>query len=91
MIKTVLDEVGTVAAPALVADTLTATSLSLDWERSKHNGTLYRLQWQYAEVPGSTWQYYRNHTWHTATSRRPYNLQPYTDHKVRENMLFNTV
>jgi hypothetical protein len=62
MIKTVSDEIGTVAAQALVADTLTATFLSLEWEGSKHNGTLYRLQWQYAEVPDSTWQYCRNHT-----------------------------
>jgi proto-oncogene tyrosine-protein kinase ROS len=87
MIKTVSDEIGTVAAPALVADTLTATSLSLEWEGSKHNGTLYRLQWWYAEVPSSTWQYCRNHTWHTATSRRLNDLQPYTNYKVKKNWL----
>ncbi|XP_053604338.1 proto-oncogene tyrosine-protein kinase ROS isoform X2 [Plodia interpunctella] len=73
--------IGTPPAPALVADSLTATSLSLVWEAPTPGNLSFLLQWRYEELPGS-WQYYSN-TSHTGTTIHIDNLQPYTKYRFR--------
>ena len=46
----ILDEIGTPPAPALVADTLTATSLSLEWEGTRYANISYLVQWRYEDL-----------------------------------------
>ncbi|XP_060801498.1 proto-oncogene tyrosine-protein kinase ROS isoform X2 [Amyelois transitella] len=73
--------IGTPPAPALVADSLTATSLSLVWEAPTPGNLSFLLQWRYEELPGS-WQYYSN-TSHMGTTIHVDNLQPYTKYRFR--------
>lgn len=86
-----LDEVGTPSAPALVADSLTATSLSLEWEvpdrlakLTKSRGHLtknYLVQWRYEEVVGD-WTFCRNQSMGYNSTIRVDNLQPFTKYRV---------
>lgn len=86
-----LDEVGTPSAPALVADSLTATSLSLEWEipprllkftKGKSYITKsYLVQWRYEEVVGD-WKFCRNQSMGDNSTVRVDNLQPYTKYRV---------
>lgn len=86
-----IDEVGTPSAPALVADSLTATSLSLEWEipprllkftKGKSYITKsYLVQWRYEEVVGD-WKFCRNQSMGDNSTVRVDNLQPYTKYRV---------
>jgi hypothetical protein len=83
---------GTPPTPALQADTLTATSLSLDWSTEasalsieQHEPPLYRVKWRYEDMPGANWQYFRNHSWSTETSAKLENLQPFTKYRVSQS------
>lgn len=85
-------EIGTPHAPALVADSLTATALALEWEvperlvrlaRHRNRGPRsYLVQWRYEEVAGD-WKYYRNQSMGDSSTVRVDNLQPYTKYRVR--------
>jgi len=75
------DEIGTPSAPALVADTLTATSLSLEWEGFRYSNISYLVQWRYEELAGA-WQYCRNQSWGPNSTVLVENLQPYTKYRV---------
>lgn len=76
--------IGIPPAPALVADSLTATSLSLKWNfgRVEYAGVRYLVQWMYEEL-SAEWQYCRNQTWGTQDVVFVDNLQPYTKYRVR--------
>lgn len=76
-------KLGTPVAPALVADSLTATSLKLEWKfpEAKHAGLTYFVQWRYEELAAS-WQYCRNQTWGPHDTVVVENLQPYTKYRV---------
>lgn len=76
------DEIGTPPAPALVADTLTDTSLSLEWEGKRFANISYLVQWRYEEI-ADTWQYCRNQSWGPHSTVLVENLQPYTKYRVR--------
>lgn len=72
-------------APALVADSLTATSLRLEWHfpEAKHAGLNYLVQWRYEEL-AAAWQFCRNQTWNPQDDTVfVENLQPYTKYRVR--------
>lgn len=81
-------QLGTPPAPALVADSLTATSLKLEWHfpEAKKAGLRYLIQWKYEEI-AATWQFCRNQTWGRQDTVFVENLQPYT--KYRVSVLFN--
>ena len=79
--KIFVDEIGVPPAPYLVADTLTATSLSLAWERVRYSEISYLVQWRYEEHAGA-WQYCRNQSWGSSNVLLVENLQPYTKYRV---------
>lgn len=85
---TVLRErIGTLPAPALVADSLTATSLKLEWDfgGTRYAGVRYLVQWRYEEL-SAAWQYCRNQTWGTQDTVFVDNLQPYTKYRVSTSL-----
>ncbi|XP_032680151.1 proto-oncogene tyrosine-protein kinase ROS isoform X3 [Odontomachus brunneus] len=86
-------EIGTPPAPALVADSLTATSLSLEWKgvdiKRRVEGISYLVQWRYEEL-AETWQYCRNQTWGEGDQILVENLQPYTNYRFRVAMLLKS-
>ncbi|XP_065345977.1 proto-oncogene tyrosine-protein kinase ROS isoform X2 [Cloeon dipterum] len=77
------DELGYPSTPALVADSLDSTSLSLEWNGVGQTDTLYGIQWKYEEVPSSRWTYCCNQTMLPGTSRTIDNLVPYTKYRFR--------
>lgn len=77
---------GTPVAPALVADSLTATSLSLEWEGSRVNNISYLVQWKY-EGWADSWHYCRNQTWILPSTVFIDDLQPYTKYKVSQSLI----
>ncbi|CAH2047113.1 unnamed protein product, partial [Iphiclides podalirius] len=74
--------IGIPTAPALVADSLTATSLSLVWEAPYLGILSYLVQWRYEELPGS-WQYYSNTSHFDRSIIHVDNLRPYTKYRFR--------
>ncbi|XP_072932674.1 proto-oncogene tyrosine-protein kinase ROS [Epargyreus clarus] len=74
--------IGIPTAPALVADSLTATSLSLVWEGPNLANLSYLVQWRYEELPG-TWQYYSNTSHSDRSIIHVDNLRPYTKYRFR--------
>ncbi|XP_049872297.1 proto-oncogene tyrosine-protein kinase ROS isoform X2 [Pectinophora gossypiella] len=74
--------IGIPPAPALVADSLTATSLSLVWEPRILGNLSYLVQWRYEELPGS-WQYYSNASHSDRSIIHVENLRPYTKYRFR--------
>lgn len=74
---------GTPPAPALVADSLTATSLRLEWDfpEAKQAGLSYLVQWRYEKL-ADTWQFCRNQSWGPQDTVFVDNLQPYTKYRV---------
>uniref|UniRef100_A0A1B0DB76 Fibronectin type-III domain-containing protein n=1 Tax=Phlebotomus papatasi TaxID=29031 RepID=A0A1B0DB76_PHLPP len=96
--KWVKAEVGVPPAPALVADSLTATSLSLEWEipekfaqltRGKlHSPQSYLVQWRYEEVVGD-WKFCRNQSMGDNSTVRVDNLLPYTKYRFRVALLLS--
>ncbi|KFB37897.1 AGAP000015-PA-like protein [Anopheles sinensis] len=91
-------EIGTPQAPALVADSLTATALSLEWEvperlldvslHRNHGPRSYLVQWRYEEVAGD-WKYCRNQSMGENSTVRVDNLQPYTKYRFRVALLLS--
>lgn len=89
-----LVKIGTPPAPALLADSLTSTSLSLEWEIPDHLSSImkrrknvlrnYLVQWRYEES-GNDWKYYRNQSMEDSTTIHVENLQPYTKYRVNLN------
>ncbi|XP_037919299.1 protein sevenless isoform X2 [Hermetia illucens] len=85
-------EVGIPRAPALVPDTLNATSLTLEWEIPPKLIDLtlgrsfvpksYLVQWRYEEVDGD-WKFCRNQSMGRNSTVRVDNLQPYTRYRFR--------
>lgn len=75
-------QLGTPPAPALVADSLTATSLQLEWNfpEARDSGLSLLLQWRYEEK--ADWQYSKNQTWTSHNTVFVDNLQPYTKYRV---------
>ncbi|XP_066586207.1 proto-oncogene tyrosine-protein kinase ROS [Prorops nasuta] len=86
-------EIGVPPAPALVADSLTATSLRLEWKgrdvERRGGGVSYLVQWRYAEI-AETWQYCRNQSWGEDDQILVENLQPYTKYKFRVALLLRS-
>ncbi|KAI4491041.1 hypothetical protein M0802_010458 [Mischocyttarus mexicanus] len=86
-------KIGVPAAPALVADSLTATSLRLEWKDIKIDrrisGISYLVQWRYEELV-ETWQYCRNQTWGEDDQILVENLQPYTKYRFRVAMILKS-
>lgn len=76
-----LVKIGIPPAPALVADSVTPTSLWLSWGGERHSNLSYLVQWHYVELSGA-WQYCRNQTWGGNSTVFVENLQPYTKYKV---------
>ncbi|KAL0880126.1 hypothetical protein ABMA27_002609 [Loxostege sticticalis] len=74
--------IGTPPAPALVADSLTATSLSLVWEAPTLGNLSCLVQWRYEELPG-TWQYYSNTSHSDRSIIHVKNLRSYTKYRFR--------
>ncbi|XP_058063474.1 protein sevenless [Anopheles bellator] len=91
-------EIGTPHAPALVADSLTATALALEWEvperllqlsRYRNRGPQsYLVQWRYEEVAGD-WKFCRNQSMGDSSTVRVDNLQPYTKYRFRVALLLS--
>lgn len=71
-------------APSLVADSLNATMLSLEWSGrgQSNNDTMFGVQWRYEEIPGSRWIFCCNHSMLPGTTRKIENLTPYTKYRV---------
>lgn len=69
----------------MVADSLTATSLRLEWKgidiERRSRGLSYLVQWKYEEL-AETWQYCRNQSWSENDQILVENLQPYTKYRV---------
>ncbi|XP_011687300.1 PREDICTED: proto-oncogene tyrosine-protein kinase ROS isoform X2 [Wasmannia auropunctata] len=86
-------EIGIPPAPALVADSLTATSLSLEWKGvdiDRRAGITYLVQWRYEER-AETWQYCRNQSWDRESDQiLVENLQPYTKYRFRVALLLKS-
>ncbi|KAF7989871.1 hypothetical protein HCN44_008545 [Aphidius gifuensis] len=87
-------EIGILPAPALVADSLTATSLRLEWKGIdiKHRpiGVQYLVQWQYEEH-ADDWQYCRNQSWDENDQMIFVdNLQPYKKYRFRVTLLLKS-
>lgn len=93
-----VDEIGTPPAPALLADSLTATSLSLKWsipqrlaefmKRRRNILRNYLIQWRYEEI-GNDWKYCRNQSMEDNSTIHVENLQPFTKYRVRFDDLFD--
>ncbi|XP_077261634.1 receptor protein-tyrosine kinase sevenless isoform X2 [Temnothorax americanus] len=84
------EEIGTPPAPALVADSLTATSLSLEWKSvNRRAGISYLVQWRYEEL-AETWQYCRKQSWDEGDQILVKNLQPYTKYRFRVALLLKS-
>lgn len=78
-------EIGTPTAPALVADSLTATSLSLEWSVPPKFSQLARTKnylVQCYEGFEDDWKSCRNQTIGDNSTVRVDNLQPYTKYRV---------
>ncbi|XP_033362153.1 proto-oncogene tyrosine-protein kinase ROS isoform X1 [Bombus vosnesenskii] len=86
-------EIGIPSAPALVADSLTATSLRLEWKgidiERRGGGISYLVQWRYEEL-AETWQYCRNQSWGEDDQILVENLQPYTKYRFRVALLLKS-
>ncbi|CAD1471670.1 unnamed protein product, partial [Heterotrigona itama] len=86
-------EIGIPPAPALVADSLTATSLRLEWKgidiERRGGGLSYLVQWKYEEL-AETWQYCRNQSWAENDQILVENLQPYTKYRFRVALLLKS-
>lgn len=82
-----IELIGIPTAPALVADSLTATSLSLVWEAPNLGNLSYMVQWRYEELPG-TWQYYSNSSHSDQSIIHVDGLRPYTKYRVRDLFLY---
>ncbi|XP_076244805.1 receptor protein-tyrosine kinase sevenless isoform X2 [Calliopsis andreniformis] len=86
-------EIGIPPAPALVADSLTATSLRLEWNgidiERRGGGISYLVQWRYEEL-AETWQYCRNQSWGEDDQILVENLQPYTKYRFRVALLLKS-
>lgn len=92
-------EIGSPPAPALVADSLTATSLSLEWKipdrlvqlsrHKDHAPRSYLVQWRYEEVAGD-WKFCRNQSMGDNSTIRVDNLQPYTKYRVGSLITLDT-
>ncbi|XP_029040729.2 proto-oncogene tyrosine-protein kinase ROS isoform X2 [Osmia bicornis bicornis] len=86
-------EIGIPPAPALVADSLTATSLRLEWKgidiERRGGGISYLVQWRYEEL-AETWQYCRNQSWGEDDQILVENLQPYTKYRFRVALLLKS-
>ncbi|XP_034935442.1 proto-oncogene tyrosine-protein kinase ROS isoform X2 [Chelonus insularis] len=86
-------EIGVPPAPALVADSLTATSLRLEWKgidiKRRATGISYLVQWRYEEL-AETWQYCRNQSWGEDDQILVENLQPYTKYRFRVALLLKS-
>ncbi|XP_015109279.1 proto-oncogene tyrosine-protein kinase ROS [Diachasma alloeum] len=86
-------EIGVPPAPALVADSLTATSLRLEWKgvdiKRRAIGISYLVQWRYEEL-AETWQYCRNQSWGEDDQILVENLQPYTKYRFRVALLLKS-
>ncbi|XP_015429752.1 PREDICTED: proto-oncogene tyrosine-protein kinase ROS [Dufourea novaeangliae] len=86
-------EIGVPPAPALVADSLTATSLRLEWKgidvERRGGGISYLVQWRYEEL-AETWQYCRNQSWGEDDQILVENLQPYTKYRFRVALLLKS-
>lgn len=90
-------EIGNPPAPALVADTLTATSLSLEWEIPRRLAEItkgfleppqnYLVQFRDDDTPGD-WKFCDNHIMENNTTIRVDNLQPYTKYRVCNCLFF---
>ncbi|XP_012264218.2 proto-oncogene tyrosine-protein kinase ROS isoform X2 [Athalia rosae] len=87
------EEIGTPPAPALVADSLTATSLRLEWKgidiERRGAGISYLVQWMYEEL-AETWQYCRNQSWGEDDQILVDNLQPYTKYRFRVALILKS-
>ncbi|XP_017769031.1 PREDICTED: proto-oncogene tyrosine-protein kinase ROS isoform X2 [Nicrophorus vespilloides] len=83
---------GTPPPPALVADSLTSTSLRLEWNfpRAQQAGLKYFLQWHYEEHAGD-WQYCRNQSWGPQHTVAVDNLQPYTKYRFRVALILSNL
>jgi proto-oncogene tyrosine-protein kinase ROS len=72
----------------LVADSLTATSLKLEWKgvdiKRRAGSVSYLVQWRYEEAETGSWQYCRNQSWGESDQILVENLQPYTKYRVRK-------
>ncbi|XP_062538057.1 proto-oncogene tyrosine-protein kinase ROS isoform X2 [Armigeres subalbatus] len=96
--KWLKSEIGSPPAPALVADSLTATSLSLEWEiperlvqlsrHKSHGPRSYLVQWRYEEVAGD-WKFCRNQSMGDNSTIRVDNLQPYTKYRFRVALILS--
>ncbi|GJQ85805.1 sev [Trypoxylus dichotomus] len=71
--------------PVLMADSLTSTSLQLEWnyEKASIPGLKYLVQWKYEKISPS-WQFYKKQTWApNDTIFTVDDLQPYTRYRFR--------
>lgn len=85
-----LDQIGVLSAPALVADSLTATSLSLEWQiplkltevtKGWAHIASYLVQWRYEEI-GHDWKYCRNQSIYENSTIKVSDLRPFTKYRV---------
>ncbi|KAG5883190.1 hypothetical protein JTB14_018205 [Gonioctena quinquepunctata] len=83
---------GVPPAPALLADSLNADSLKLEWNFPQANamGLSCHVQWRYEEF-STAWQYCRNASWNQEnTVFYIYDLQPYTKYRFRISLLLGS-
>ncbi|KAI4460354.1 tyrosine-protein kinase receptor [Holotrichia oblita] len=76
---------GTPPPPVLMADSLTSTSLQLEWnyEKATIPGLKYLVQWKYEKISPS-WQFYKKQTWApNDTIFTVDDLRPYTRYRFR--------
>lgn len=83
-------------APALLADSLNATSLKLEWDfpEARDAGLNCHVQWKYEELMTmtNTWQYCRNAIWDVKNNVFYVDgLQPYTKYRVSGILFLNSL
>ncbi|XP_043482361.1 proto-oncogene tyrosine-protein kinase ROS isoform X2 [Leptopilina heterotoma] len=85
--------IGVLSAPTLVGDSLTATSLRLEWNGNEikriGSGISYFVQWKYQDL-AETWQFCRNQSWRD-DQILVYNLQSYTKYRFRIALLLRSI
>ncbi len=49
------ETVGNATAPRVDSDSITATSVSIDWDEASHLSVTYIAQWRYVSIENSAW------------------------------------
>ncbi|XP_035224053.1 uncharacterized protein LOC118196708 [Stegodyphus dumicola] len=87
-IQSLEEEIGTPAAPYLVAETRTNSSITIEWTAaSPYLNISYLVQYRYSH--SSDWEYYKPHNLLKDNWLKVEDLHPYTKYRVRLILLLH--